>query len=238
MQARDIMTPDVITARPDTPLSELVRLMLERRISAVPVVEDGNLVGIVSEGDLLRRPELGTLAPRPRWLLLLGGAEREAADYARTHGRTAGEVMSHPVFSVAEDAPVEEVAAQMAQHGVKRLPVLRDGRLAGIVTRADLLRALALRLGPPAGDDDRRIRAAVLAELSGQPWAPSPTDVGVQVRDGVVHLWGSVDSGAQRDAVIAAAESTPGVRAVEDKLAIRHPADPMDRPNWFTTPPP
>lgn len=238
MQAHDIMTPDVITTAPDTSLSELVRVMLERRISAVPVLEDGTVVGIVSEGDLLRRPELGTVAARPRWLLLLGGADRDAAAYARTHGRTAGEVMSSPVISVTEDTPVEEVAAQMDRHRVKRLPVLRDGHLVGIITRADLLRALALRLSPPAGVDDRRIRAALLAELRAQPWAPSPADVSVLVRDGVVHLWGSVRSEEQHNAVVAAAESTPGVRTVEDNLTIRHAADPMDRPNWLTPPPP
>ncbi|MDE2580936.1 MAG: CBS domain-containing protein [Rhodospirillales bacterium] len=238
MQARDIMTPDVITVAPDTALPELVRLMLERRISAVPVVEDGTLVGLVSEGDLLRRPELGTAATRPRWLLMLGGADRDAAAYARTHGRSAGEVMSQPVISVTEDTPVEEVAALMDRHRVKRLPVLREGHLVGILTRADLLRALALRLAPPAGADDRRIRETLLAELRTQPWGPSPTDVSVVVRDGVVHLWGSVRSEDQRHAVVAAAESTPGVRTVEDNMATRHPADPMDRPNWFTTPPP
>jgi len=146
MQACDIMTPDVLTVRPDTGLAELVRLLLERRISAVPVVEDGAVVGIVSESDLLRRPELGTAPARPRWLLLFGFAERDAAAYTKTHGRTAGEVMSQPVISVAEDAAVEEVARLMDRHRIKRLPVLRDGRLVGIVTRSDLVRALARKL--------------------------------------------------------------------------------------------
>jgi CBS domain-containing protein len=238
MQARDIMTPDVITVRPDTPLSELVQVLLRHRISAVPVLDGTDLVGIVSEGDLLRRPELGTVPSRPRWLMMLGFADREADAYARTHGRTAAEVMSAPVETVAEDAAVEDVAALMERHRVKRLPVLRDGRLVGIVSRADLLRALALRLGPPVGGDDRRIRDALLAELAAQPWAPAPGDLAVVVRDGVVHLTGGARSAAQRQAVVAAAESTPGVRAVEDKLTILHEPDPMDRPGWLRDPPP
>ena len=238
MHASDIMTPDVITARPDTPLDALVRTLLDRRISAVPVLDGNDVVGMVSEGDLLRRPELGTAPVRPRWLLLLGFPDREAAAYVRTHGRTAGEVMSRPVVSVAEQTPVEEVAALMDRHRIKRLPVLRAGRLVGIVTRADLLRALALRLAAPVGADDRRLREAILAELRTQAWAPSPTELSVLVRDGVAHLWGSVRSAEVRQAVIAAAESAAGVRTVEDHLTIRHPADPMDRPGWLTDPPP
>ena len=146
--------------------------------------------------------------------------------------------MSAPVVTVAEDAAVEDVATLMERHRVKRLPVLRDGRLVGIVARADLLRALALRLGPPVGGDDRRIREALLAELRAQPWAPSPGEIAVLVRDGVVRLSGSARSAAQRQAVIAAAESTPGVRAVEDEMSIRHDPDPMDRPGWLRDPPP
>ncbi|MBW4090415.1 MAG: CBS domain-containing protein [Proteobacteria bacterium] len=238
MQARDIMTPDVITVRPDTPLSELVQIMLRHGITAVPVVDGDSVVGIVSEGDLLRRPELGTIPVRPRWLLMLGFPDRAADTYTRTHGRTAGEVMSAPVMTVAEDAAVEDVAALMERHRVKRLPVLRGGRLVGIVARADLLRALALRLGPPVGGDDRRIRDALLAELRAQPWAPSPGEIAVLVRDGVVRLSGSARSAAQRQAVVAAAESTPGVRAVEDEMSIRHDPDPMDRPGWLRDPPP
>ena len=238
MHARDIMTPDVITAAPDTKLSELVRTMLDRRISALPVVADGAVVGMVSEGDLLRRPELGTAPGRPRWLLLLGFPDHAAAAYARTHGRTAGEVMSHPVITVTEDTPVEAVATLMERHRIKRLPVLRQGHLVGLVTRADLLRALALRLATSAGTDDGRIRVALLAELRAQPWAPPPGEIAVLVRDAVVHLWGSVRSEELRHGVVAAAESTAGVRAVEDNLTVRHPADPMDRPGWLTDPPP
>lgn len=238
MQARDIMTPDVITVRPDTPLSELVQIMLRDGISAVPVVDGDSVVGIVSEGDLLRRPELGTIPARPRWLLMLGFPDRAAKSYTRTHGRTAGEVMSAPVVTVAEDAAVEDVAALMERHRVKRLPVLHDGRMVGIVARADLMRALALRLALPVGVDDRRIREAVLAELRAQPWAPAPAEMSVVVRDGIVHLWGSVRSEELRRGVVAAAGSTDGVRAVEDNLTIRHAADPMDRPGWLTAPPP
>ncbi|MDE2007608.1 MAG: CBS domain-containing protein, partial [Rhodospirillales bacterium] len=122
MRARDIMTPDVITATPETDIATLVRLMLEHRIGAVPIAEDGRLVGIVSEADLLRRPELGTAAPRPRWLLLIAGAAREEAAYVRAHGRTASEVMTRDPVTIAEDAPIETIAALMQRHRIKRLP--------------------------------------------------------------------------------------------------------------------
>ena len=174
MQAHDIMTPDVIAVRPDTPLAEVAELMLIHRISGLPVVEDGAVVGMLSEGDLLRRAELGTAPARPRWLTLFAAGDRAAEAFVKTHGRTAGEVMSRTLVAVSPETPVEELAAQMETHRVKRLPVVRGGQLVGIVTRADLLRALAARLGQGAGtsagvpaspEDDRRIRAALLAGL-------------------------------------------------------------------------
>ena len=247
MQAHDIMTPDVIAVRPDTPLAEVAELMLIHRISGLPVVEDGAVVGMLSEGDLLRRAELGTAPARPRWLTLFAAGDRAAEAFVKTHGRTAGEVMSRTLVAVSPETPVEELAAQMETHRVKRLPVVRGGQLVGIVTRADLLRALAARLGQGAGtsagvpaspEDDRRIRAALLAGLRTEAWAPSPAALTVQVQGGVVHLWGTIRSDAQRRAVVAAAESTEGVRRVEDHLQVWHDPDPLDRPGWLTSPPP
>ncbi len=247
MQAHDIMTPDVIAVQPDTPLAEVAELMLIHRISGLPVVEDGAVVGMVSEGDLLRRAELGTAPARPRWLTLFAAGDRAAEAFVRTHGRTAGEVMSQALVAVAPETPVEEIAALMETHRVKRLPVVRGGQLVGIVTRADLLRALAARLGQGAGtsagvpaspEDDRRIRAALLAGLRTEAWAPSPAALTVQVQGGVVHLWGTIRSDAQRRAVVAAAESTEGVRRVADHLQVWHDPDPLDRPGWLTSPPP
>jgi len=233
MQASDIMTHPVVTVRPDTPLEDVIRLMLAHRISGMPVVEHDALVGMVSEGDLLRRPETGTERRRRHWLHLFGGGEAEAAEYVRTHGMTAGEVMTTDVVSVSETTPVEELAAVLESRGIKRVPVLRDGRLVGIVSRADLLRSLGSRLGAAPRESDRAIRAALLAELSRNPsWAPRPAEVTVLVQDGVVHYWGYVRSDAQRQAMVVAAERVAGVRHVEDHMSDWVEPDPLYRPNW------
>jgi CBS domain-containing protein len=233
MQASDIMTHPAVTVRPDTPLEDVIRLMLAHRISGMPVVEHDAVVGMVSEGDLLRRPETGTERRRRHWLHLLGGGEAEAAEYVRTHGMTAGEVMTTDVVSVSETTPVEELAAALESRGIKRVPVLRDGRLVGIVSRADLLRSLGSRLGAAPQESDRAIRAALLAELSRNPsWAPRPAEVTVLVQDGVVHYWGYVRSDAQRQAMVVAAERVAGVRHVEDHMSDWVEPDPLYRPNW------
>ena len=191
MIAADVMTPDVICAAPDTPLPELVRLMLDNRISALPIVEDGRIVGIVSEGDLLHRAEAGT-EPRPsRWLELVTSTDRLATDYTKTHGRKAGEIMTRDVVTVADTMPIAEIAHLLEARRIKRVPVTRDGRLVGIVSRRNLLQALATNLStPPITADDRTIRDAFYSELRRQAWADSPGSINAVVADGVVHLWG------------------------------------------------
>lgn len=234
MQARDIMTPDVICVTPATPLGEIVRLMLQHRISAVPVLEDGTLVGIISEGDLLRRVETGTDTPPSRWLELLHSGDSRAADYVKTHGRRAGEVMTRKVVTVGEDASVAQIARILASHRFRRVPVMRGERLVGIISRANLMQALASRMAPPAepvGEDDRRIRDALLAEIARQSWA-APGDASITVSHGVVHLWGSVASEARHQALVVAAENIPGVTAVEDHTQKPVAVDALDRPNW------
>ena len=233
MQASDIMTHDVVTVRSDTPLAEVVRLMLAHRISGLPVVKDGSLVCIVSECDLLRRPETGTARARRRWLHLLTCGETEAADYVKTHGILAGEVMTAEVVSISEATPIEDIAEVLEARGIKRVPVLRDGKLVGIVSRADLLRGLGSKLGAPAHTGDERIRMALLAELSHHAsWAPLPAQVSVLVQNGVVHYWGRIGSTAQRKAMIVAAERIAGVSRVEDHMFDTHDPDPLYRPNW------
>jgi CBS domain-containing protein len=233
MHAADVMTPDVICAAPETPLSELIRLMLDNRISAVPIAEDGRIVGIVSEGDLLRRAETGT-EPRPsRWLELVTPASRLAADYTRTHGRKAAEVMTHAVVTVSDTTPIAEIAQLLEARRIKRVPVLRDGRLVGIVSRRNLLQALASRMtAPPVAADDRSIRDAFYTELRRQAWVTSPGSVNAVVADSVVHLWGIAPDDRQRQALVVAAENIPGVRAVEDHMEEPRVIDPLDRPNW------
>lgn len=234
MQARDIMTPDVICVAPDTRLPDIVRTMLEHRISAVPVLDDGTLVGIISEGDLLRRVETGTDTPPSRWLELLHSGDLRAADYVKTHGRRAEEVMTRAVITVGEEASLAQIARILAAHRFRRVPVMRGERLVGIVSRANLLQALASRMAPataPSQDDDRRIRDGLLAELARQSWVVSG-DTGVTVSDGVVHLWGSVESEAKHQALLVIAENVPGVAGVEDHSWKPNRADPLDRPNW------
>jgi CBS domain-containing protein len=232
LQAIDVMTPSVIMATPDTPIVELIGMMLSHNISAVPIVEGDALAGIVSEGDLIRRAELGTERGPSYWRVLLRSTAHLAADYAHSHGRTAKEVMTTGVVSVTETASLAEIAELLDAHRIRRLPVLRDGKLVGIVSRANLLRALAERIARPGAADDDRISDAILAEMRAQPWGGDASDGDVMVQDGVVHMWGTVDSEAARHARIAAAESTDGVRRVDDHMADWVQPDPLDRPNW------
>ncbi|HUB14554.1 MAG TPA: CBS domain-containing protein [Acetobacteraceae bacterium] len=220
MNAADVMTPDVITVSPDTPLEQVVALMLEHRISGVPVVDQDNLVGIISEGDLLRRVELGTQPRRSHWLEAFASATALAGEYARSHGRKASEVMTADVISVEDTAPVAMIVEAMETYRVKRVPVLRDGKLVGIVSRANLLRALATRLHamPEPLPNDRRIRMTVFNELQEHKWGARVAQLDVTVQDGVVTLWGLISSEEQRMAVRVAAENVPGVTRVEDRL--------------------
>ncbi|HVC63173.1 MAG TPA: CBS domain-containing protein [Acetobacteraceae bacterium] len=220
MNAADIMTPDVITVRADTPLDQIVALMLENRISGVPVMTDDSIAGIVTEGDLLRRVELGTEPRRSHLLELVTGATPLAADYVRSHGRLASEVMTENVITVEDTTPIADIARLLEARRIKRVPVLRDGKLVGIVSRANLLRALATRLQatPPPLADDRRIRAALLIELRRHKWGATVAQLDVTVEGGVVNLWGIVHSPEQKMAVRVTAENTPGVKRVEDHL--------------------
>jgi CBS domain-containing protein len=221
MKASDIMTKEIISVGPDTPIADVVATLLENRVSAVPVVEHGTIVGIISEGDLLRRPETGTERRRSRWLELARSNASLAADYVKTHGRWARDVMTEPVITVAPDTPVAEVANILESHHIKRVPVVQDGKPVGIVSRANLVQALASRESPPAlasGPDDREIRDALLDELRRQRWATSPSEANVIVDKGVVHLWGIIRSEEERKAVLVATENTPGVRRIKDHM--------------------
>ena len=199
----------------------LAKLLLERRISAVPVVDaEGRVLGIVSEGDLIRRPEVAGARRRSWWLSLLSGSEDDPGEFVRRHGGQAADVMTREVVTVSEDTPVADVARRLEERGIKRVPVVRRGRLVGIVSRADLLRGLASarkRARPAGRASDRAIREKLMKRLEPEPWAPLG-QFNVIVTDGVVHLWGLVDSPEQRRALQVAARETPGVRGVEDHL--------------------
>lgn len=225
MLARDVMTTSVVTVSPATSVQEVAQLLLEHHISAVPVVDaEGRLAGIVSEGDLIRRPEMGTEPRQSWWLTLLGGPEDSARDYVKVHGRRASDVMTRRVVTVAEDTPVAEIARLLEERRIKRVPVVRDGRLVGIVSRADLVRALASQPAPAAkaAPSDRALREQVLRALL-SAGVTVPSHVNVVVTEGVVHLWGLAESDEGRRACRVAVEGVPGVRAVEDHLGTIQP---------------
>lgn len=219
MKAAEIMVKDVVTTGPEASVQELATLMLERRISGLPVVDgSGRLLGIVSEGDLIRRPEIDTDRVKLGWLRLLLSDEARARDFVKSHGRKAREVMTQPAISVATDAPLAEVVRLMARHRIKRLPVVDKGRLVGLVTRTDLLRAVAARQAvAPADVKDEELRARIDVMLREEDWAASAV-VYVQVEKGVAQLWGTVESQEQREALILAVRGVPGVKDVQPHL--------------------
>lgn len=220
MQTGQIMTQNVITVSPETPVADAAKMMLDNHISGLPVVEDGRLIGIVTEGDFLRRTEIGTERKRPSWLQFLLGSGREAADYVRAHGRKVADVMTYDPVTVSEETSLQDLVAAMETHRVKRLLVTRAGRLVGIVTRANLLRAvsgLAREVaGPTATDED--IRARLAETLMAADWRPAGLQV--TVRDGVADLHGIIIDERARQAAIVAAENTAGVKAVHDHLLL------------------
>jgi CBS domain-containing protein len=223
LRAADVMTRAVLSVPPDASLREAVETMLRHGVSGLLVVDSENrLAGIITEGDLLHRSELGTARQRPWWLRLVS-SDVQAKDFVLAHGRYVRDVMTQDVLSVADSAPVSEVVALMEEKHIKRVPVLRDGRVAGIVSRADLLRALlaAEQDGPPAGDDTT-IRERILATLQSQGWARIP-GLNVTVTGGVAHIWGTLVSEQDRRALVVAAEATQGVTRVEDHTLLIEP---------------
>jgi CBS domain-containing protein len=231
MKANDIMTTPVITVGPSTTVAEIAALLFRERISAVPVLDEGRLVGVVSEGDLLHRPEIGTdrQTRTGSWWLRLFGEDRSASEYAKSHARRARDVMTREVISIAPDAPLAEVAGLLETHGIKRVPVLRGGELVGIVSRANLVQAMALAAHPAARihpSNDDAIRGRLLSELERQPWW-RPARSSVLVKEGVVHYWGTIDSEGERDAARVAAENISGVHGVDDRRRLFQPLPPM-----------
>jgi len=219
--ARDLMTTNVVTVPPGMPVTVLARLIADRSISSAPVTDaDGRLLGIVTEADLLRHLASAEDAP-VGWLRgLFRNMDTPAEHYARTHGKTAGDVMTTGVVTVEGDATAEHCAHLMEERRIKRLPVTRDGRLAGIISRADLLRAVLeppARIGTEMPTRDARIRAALRAEMLDQPWTSS-LYVFSDVKDGVVTLQGSVHSDAMRRGLHVLAERIEEVERVEDQM--------------------
>jgi CBS domain-containing protein len=218
MRVADIMTTSVVSVDPELPIKAVAKLLAERRISAVPVVDaELRVIGIISEGDLLRRAEIGA-ARRGSWWLELFTSNRELADaYVKSHAKTVRDVMTKEVVTASENVSLADIAELLEAHRIKRVPVIRNGILVGIVSRANLVQALASAAQPqwPARPDDSMIRDRLTAELKRQRWADlSPGNIVVQ--NGVVHLWGYVLSESERRALQVAAENVPGVTSVQD----------------------
>ncbi|ODA96462.1 histidine kinase [Mesorhizobium sp. SEMIA 3007] len=221
MQVRDIMTTPVVTITASASVAEAANLMLTRNIRCLPVLgDDGSLAGVISEGDFLRRSELGIRRARPRWLEFLVGPGKLADEYVRSSSRRVAEVMSTSVFSAAPGASLAEIVDLMATHDIKNVPILDAGKIVGIVSRSDLMRVL-LRTLPRSGSatvDDEVIRRNILAELQGQSWSVGGDLIGVTVKKGEVELNGAIFDERQRKAAIVAAENVAGVKKVTDKL--------------------
>ena len=219
MRAHQIMTRPVITVTPETTIFEAANTMLQRHVSGLPVVSaTGKLVGIISEGDFLRRNEIGTQRQRGRFLKFILGSGKEATDFVREHGGKVGEIMTPEPFTINEDTDLEEIVELMEKNKVKRLPVLRGDKLVGIVSRSNLLQAvasLARQIPDPTADDDH-IRNRIIDALEKKDWCPF--GLSVMVRDGVAHLSGVITEERSRTATIVAAENVAGVKKVHDHL--------------------
>ncbi|HEV2334942.1 MAG TPA: CBS domain-containing protein [Stellaceae bacterium] len=241
MNVADIMTRTVISVTPETTIAEAARLLLHHRISGLPVVDPaGAVVGIVTEGDLLRRTETGTERRHARWLEFLLSPGRLAEDYAHANARNVGEVMSMDVVAVGPQDPLAEVVQLMERRHIKRLPVIESGRLVGIVSRANLVRALLDDLTKPAGGKaatgDAEIRERILAEIARQPWGPRAS-VDVRVEAGIVELYGTITDERERAALQVLAENTSGVTAVRDHLVWVEPVSGLVIPAVGSEPP-
>jgi CBS-domain-containing membrane protein len=219
MKARDVMVSPVVTVTPSTSVKDVAKLFLKHSFSAVPVVDDkGAIVGIVSETDLMSRAEIGTERQRSWWLRLLMDDRALAADYIKSHGVRVAEVMTLDVITASPDAPLRDVATLLEKHSIKRVPIVENGHLVGILSRANLVQALASagsKLDIPPSDTS--IRDRLLMHLKAQPWAHTSL-LNVTVNDGVIDLWGVTDSETERKALRIAAEAMPGARAVNDHL--------------------
>ncbi len=222
MNAQEAMTKDVVTVGPQTTVSDIADLLVRHRISAVPVVSDGNrVVGIVSQTDLGHRAETGTEKRRKWWLDIFADSNSKAREYIRSHGLKAEDIMSRILVSVSKDASLSEVADVLDTHRIRQVPVMDDGKLVGMISRADLVRKLAeIKVAAPAArSDSGALQKAIWDEIKAQEWLRSAY-INLAVKDGVVDLYGSVDSDEQRQALHVLVEGVRGVRKVEDNVTL------------------
>ena len=221
MKAADVMVNDVITLRPDDTVQKAAKVLLDHRISGAPVIDaEGRLVGMLSEGDLMRRSEIGTERRQSWWLKLLSLPEIEARDFVKAHAVKVADVMTRQVVTATQSHTLGELASLLEKHGIKRVPVVQDKRVIGIVSRANLLQAFARASAEPAREttgDDQATRERIVEQIRALPWG-MPWLLTVTGQDGVAELWGPVHSEEQRQALRVAAGSVPGVKAVKENL--------------------
>lgn len=219
MKASDVMVRKVVTTYPQASISEVAKLLVDNDISALPVVDGaGRVIGVISEADLMRREEIGSEKTRPWWVEAVTPGATLAEEFAHSHGKRVEELMSSQVISATEDASLGEIASLLEKHRIKRVPILKNGKLVGIVSRSNLVQALASGSHKfSSAENDRMIRAEIVSRLAEQSW----TDFGdrnIIVTDGVAHLWGLVGSPSERKALVALAEGVPGVTGVRDEM--------------------
>ncbi|MFL5289137.1 MAG: CBS domain-containing protein [Rhodopila sp.] len=225
MIVADVMTRNVISIAPEATVEEAAQMMLERRISGLFVVDKaGDLIGVITEGDLLHRDELGTERHHPWWLRLFISPAQQATEFTHAHGRHVRDVMTTDVVSVAQNETLETVVGLMEERRIKRVPVTQDDRVVGVVSRSDLLRALIgrVRHAAPMHASDPDIRTAILDALEQQSWAPTTT-LSVVVNNGVVDIWGTITSESERSAIRVIAENAEGVQEVLDHMVYVEP---------------
>lgn len=222
MQARDVMSKDIVKVGPDATVGEIAALLVRHRIGAVPVVSDSQqLIGIVSQTDLVHRSETGTEKKRKWWLEVFAESDAKAREYVKSHGRKARDVMTRQVVSVSENASLAEVADVLDANRIRQVPVMSDSRLAGMISRADLVRALAelsLTAQVPRSHNGA-LQKAIWDQIKSQTWLGSAL-VNLAVRDGVVELWGAVESNEQHRALIVLVEGVSGVEKIEDNVTL------------------
>ena len=221
MNASDIMVRTVITTHPQASVSLVAKQLADNDISALPVVDDaGRVVGIISEADLMRREELGSVKIRPWWLEAMTPAVTLAEEFARSHGKRVEELMSNHVITANEDASLNEIASLLETHHIKRVPILKNGKLVGVVSRSNLVQALASAKSEvvTAAQTDHMLRAEIVARLAEQQWWTDFGERNVIVVNGVANLWGLVGSPSERKALNALVEGVPGVTEVRDEM--------------------
>ncbi|MBI4273901.1 MAG: CBS domain-containing protein [Rhizobiales bacterium] len=224
MKASDVMTTNVVTVPPDATVQAAAEIMLKRGISGLPVIsKSGELAGIVSEGDLVRRVEAGTEHKRMRWLDLIARSETLAAEFVKAHGRKVADVMTRRVITAPPNSSLAEIADLIERNHIKRVPIVDGGKIVGIVSRANLMQAIASAkpgLDQARNVNDESLRKSIVDRLWAQAWS-QPSQINVIVQKGVVDLWGFVDTETAHKAVRVLAEETPGVRAVNDNIRVQ-----------------